>query len=78
MKRFTSKLLGGASPAKADRKAETRPDQSTTILNNASVVFQRLTDLGSATSNVVELPVAGRIGTQIVEIVKVRLKISVV
>ena len=78
MKRFTSKLLAGASPAKAVRKAETRPDQSTTILNNATVVFQRLTDLGSATSNVVELPVAGRIGTQIVEIIKVRPKTPIV
>jgi hypothetical protein len=78
MKRFTSKLLAGASSAKAVWKAKARPDQSITILNNATVVFQQLTDLGSATSNVVELPVAGRIGTQIVEIVKVRPKTPVV
>jgi hypothetical protein len=78
MKRFASKLLAGASPARVVRKAEVRPDQSTTILNNATVVFQRLTDLGSAGSNVVELPVAGRIGTQIVEIVKVRPKTLIV
>jgi hypothetical protein len=77
MKRFASKLLPGAS-SKAVRKAEARPDQSTTILDDAIVVFQRLIDLGSSTFNVLELAVAGQIGVQIVEIVKVRWKTPVV
>ena len=72
MKRFASELLPGAPPAKAFRKDEAKADQSTTILDDAVIVFQRLTDLGLAACNVPELPAASRIGIQIVEIFKVR------
>ena len=72
MKRFASKLLSRASSAKAARIDKAHPDQSKTILDNAIAVFQRLTDLGSATSTVLELSAAGQIGIQIVEIIKVR------
>jgi hypothetical protein len=65
MKRFASKLFPGLR--------EAHPDRSTTILDNAIVVFQR-----SATFNVLELAAAGQIGVQIVEIVKVRRKTVVV
>jgi hypothetical protein len=78
MKRSASKLPPGAPSAKAARTAETYPDQSTTTLDNAIVVFQRLTDLGSATFNALELTAAGQIGIQIIEIVKVRPKTPVV
>jgi hypothetical protein len=77
MKRFASKSPPRTSPAKVARKYEAHPDQSTTILDNAIVVFQRLADLGSATFNLPELPAAGRIGIQIVEIFKVRWKTPV-
>ena len=72
MKRFASELLPGAPPAKAFRKDNAKADQSAMILNDAVIVFQRLTNLGSAACNVPELPVAGRVGIQIVEIFKVR------
>ena len=74
MKRFSLKLLPGASSAKAVQKDEAHPDQSKTILDNAITVFQQLTDLGSATFNILELQAAGQIGIQIVEICRVRPK----
>jgi hypothetical protein len=74
MKRSASKLLSGASSAKAARVDKAHPEQSKTILDNAIAVFQRLTDLGSATFNVRELSAAGQIGIQIVEIINVRPK----
>jgi hypothetical protein len=74
MKRSASALLSGASSAKAARIDKTHPEQSKTILDNAIAVFQRLTDLGSATFNVRELSAAGQIGIQIVEIINVRPK----
>jgi len=73
MKR-SSISLSGASSAKAARLDKVHPDQSKTILDNALTVFQRLTDLGSATFNLLELSVAGKIGIQIVEIINVRPK----
>jgi hypothetical protein len=77
MKRLALKLLPrGASSAKTVQKHETHPDRSKTILDNAITVFQQLTDFGSATSNALELQVAGRIGIQIVEICRVRPKSS--
>jgi hypothetical protein len=76
MKRFTLKLLPGAS-AKAVQTDEAHPDQSKTILDNAITVFRQLTDLGSATFNVLELQAAGQIGIQMVEICRVRPKIPV-
>jgi hypothetical protein len=72
MKRSASEILSGASSAKAARIHKTHPDQSKTILDNAIAVFRRLTDLGSATFNVLELSAAGQIGIQIVEIINVR------
>jgi hypothetical protein len=48
----------------------THPDQSTTILNNVMVVFQQVTNLGSI---ICELPVAGSIMIEIVQILKERL-----
>jgi hypothetical protein len=66
MKRFASKLLQKAPSA----NATAHPDQLTTILDNAMVVFRRV---GSTTSNVLELPAAGQIGIEIVEIIMVRL-----
>ena len=72
MKRSASTLLSGASSAKAARLDKAHPDQSKTILDNAIAVFQRLTDLGSATFNVLELSAAGQIGIQIVDIINVR------
>ena len=72
MKRSASTSLSGASSPKAARIDTALPDQSKTILDNALAVFQRLTDLGSATSTVLELSAAGQIGIQIVEIIKVR------
>jgi hypothetical protein len=75
MKRFASKLLRKAPSGKAVQNATAHPDQLTSILDNAMVVFQQVTDLGSTTSgsNVPELPAAGQIGIEIVEIIKVRL-----
>ena len=72
MKRSASTLLSGASSPKAARIDEAHPDQSKTILDNAIAVFQRLTDLGSATFNVLELSAAGQVGLQIVGIINVR------
>jgi len=69
MKRFASKLLPGASSAKAVQKDEAHPHP---ILDNATTVFQQLSDLGSATFNILELQAAGKIGIQIVEICGVR------
>jgi len=74
MKRSASTSLSGASSAKAARLDKVHPDQSKTILDNALTVFQRLTDLGSATFNLLELSAAGQIGIQIVEIINVRPK----
>ena len=74
MKRFASKLLPRALSAKAVRKVEAHSDQLTTILDNAIVVFQHLIDLESVTFDIPQLPAAGRIGIQIVDIVKVRWK----
>jgi hypothetical protein len=74
MKRPASTLLSGASSAKAARIDNAHPDHSKTILDDAIAVFQRLTDIGSATSNVLELSAAGQIGIQIVEIINVRPK----
>jgi len=42
--------------------------------NGPLTVFQRLTDLGSATFNLLELSAAAKIGIQIVEIINVRPK----
>jgi hypothetical protein len=70
MKRSASASLSGGS-AKVARIDKAHPDQSKTILDNAIAVFQRLTDLGSATFNVLELSAAGKIGIQIAEIIKV-------
>ena len=74
MKRSASTLLSGASSPKSARIDKAHPDQSKTILDNALTVFQRLTDLGSATFNLLELSAAGQIGIQIVEIINVRPK----
>jgi hypothetical protein len=74
MKRSASTLLSGASLAKAARIDKAHTDHSKTILDNAVAVFQRLTDIGSATFNVLELSAASQIGIQIVEIVNVRPK----
>jgi hypothetical protein len=74
MKRSASTLLSGASSPEAARIDKAHPDQSKTILNNALAVFQRLTDLGSATFNLLELSAAGQIGIHIVEIINVRPK----
>jgi hypothetical protein len=74
MKRSASTLLSGASPLKAARIDQALPDQSKTILDNALAVFQRLTDLGPATFNLLELSAAGQFGIQIVEIINVRPK----
>jgi hypothetical protein len=74
MKRSASTLLSGASSPKAARIDTAHPDQSKTILDNALTVFQRLTNLGSATLNLLELSAAGQIGIQIVEIINVRPK----
>ena len=71
MKTFTSKLLLRSLLAKAVQKNEAQPNQSRTILDNAIGVFQQLTDLGSATFNILDLSTAGAIGIQIVEISKV-------
>jgi hypothetical protein len=73
MKRFASKLLRKAPSGKAVQNATAHPDQLTSILDNAMVVFQQVTDLGSTTPNVPELPAAGQIGIEIVQIIKVRL-----
>ena len=72
MKGSASPLLSGPSSPKAARIDNEHPDQSKTILDTAIAVFQRLTDLGSATFNVLELSAAGQIGIQIVEIINVR------
>jgi hypothetical protein len=74
MKRSASTSLSGASSPKAARIDKAHPDQSKTILDNALAVFQRLTDLGSATFNLLELSAACQIGIQIVEIINVRPK----
>jgi hypothetical protein len=74
MERSSSTLLSGASSAKAAWVDKAHPDQSKTTLDNAIAVFQRLTDLGSATFSVRELSAAGQIGIQIVEIINVRPK----
>ena len=71
----SSTLLSGprAPPPKAARIDKAHcPDQSKAILDYAIAVFQRLTDLGSATLNALELSAAGQIGIQIVEIINVR------
>jgi hypothetical protein len=69
MKRSAT-LLPGEKAARIDK---VHPDQSNTTLEDDIVVFQRLIDLGSATSNVLqELSAAGRIGIQIVELINVR------
>ena len=60
--------------AKAVRKAEAHSDQLTTVLDNAIVVFQHLIDLESVIFYIPQLPAAGEIGIQIVDIVKVRRK----
>src|ERR1700683_4581781 len=49
MKRFSLKLLPGASSAKAVQKDEAHPDQSKTILDNAITVLQHLTDTSQKT-----------------------------
>ena len=49
------------------------PDRLTTILDNAMVVFEQVLNLASTTSKVPEIPAAGQIGIEIVEIVKVSL-----
>ena len=74
MKRSTSTLLSGASSPKVARIDKAHPDQSKTILDNALAVFQRLTDLRSATFSLLELSAAGQIAIQIVEIINVRPK----
>jgi hypothetical protein len=74
MERSPSTLLSGASSPKAAQIDKAHPDQSKTILDNALAVFQRLTDLGSATFNHHELSAAGQIGIQIVDIINVRPK----
>ena len=73
MKRSASALPSGASSPEAAPIDKAHTDQSKTILDNAIAVFQRLTDLGSATLNVLELSAAGEIGIQIVELINVRL-----
>ena len=71
-------LLPGALPAKAIQKDAVKADQSTTILDDAVIVIQWLTDLGSAACNIPELPAAGQIGIQIIEIFKVRPNLPIV
>ena len=71
MKGFALKLL---PLARAVQKDEAHPHP---ILDNATTVFQQLSDLDSATFNVLGLQAAGKIGIQIVEICRVGPKTPV-
>jgi hypothetical protein len=76
MKRSASKLLQKSPSTKTVRNASAHPDQLTTILDNALVVFQRVTHLGYTTCIIPKLPAAGQIGIEI-ETIKVRPKTPV-
>ena len=73
MKRSALGLIQNEPSTKRFRNTAAHPDQLTMILHNAMVVFQRALDLASTTFTVPELPAAGQIGIEIVEIVKVSL-----
>ena len=73
MKRSALGLIQNEPSTKRFRNTAAHPDQLTMILHNAMVVFQRALDLASTTFTVPELPAAGQIGIEIVEIVRVSL-----